>query len=137
MTPGNPCTICKSEEDQKNEKNNSSNHKDQPFEMLHFMFFYTEALLVVTLLLKIQYLNHQKPKSKPTIQNPCFELQFLQQICIQFNTKIMDGKNDLIVQSSISMIVKTKDICPEYPRNMSKKSLKYAENILEICLKCP
>jgi hypothetical protein len=39
MTPGNPCTICKSEDDQKNEKNNSSNHKDQPFEMLHFLFY--------------------------------------------------------------------------------------------------
>jgi hypothetical protein len=33
----------------------------------------------------------------------------------------MDGKNDLIVQSSISMIVKTEDICPEYSQNLPKK----------------
>ena len=42
----------------------------------------------------------------------------------------MDGKNDLIVQSSISMIVKTEDICPEYPQNLPKK-------ILEIFLEHP
>jgi hypothetical protein len=49
----------------------------------------------------------------------------------------MDGKNDLIVQSSISMIVKTEDICLEYPQNLPKKSLKSAQNILEICLERP
>jgi hypothetical protein len=42
----------------------------------------------------------------------------------------MDGKNDLIVQSSISMIFKTEDICPEYPQNLPKK-------IPEICLEHP
>jgi len=42
----------------------------------------------------------------------------------------MDGKNDLIVQSSISMIFNTEDICPEYPQNLSKK-------IPEICLEHP
>jgi hypothetical protein len=40
----------------------------------------------------------------------------------------MDGKNDLIVQSSISMIVKIEDICLEYPQNLPKK-------IPEICPK--
>jgi hypothetical protein len=45
----------------------------------------------------------------------------------------MDGKNDHIVQSSISMIVKTEDICSEYPRNLPRKSLKSAQNIPEIC----
>jgi hypothetical protein len=95
-------------------------------------FFDMKALLVVILLLKIQYLNHPKPKSKPIIQNPCFELQLLQQILIQCNTKIMDGKNDLNFQSSISMIVKTEDICPEYPRNLPRKSLKSAQKIPEI-----
>ena len=49
----------------------------------------------------------------------------------------MDGKNDLIVQSSISMIVKTKDICSEYPQNLPKNSLKSAENIPENGSKCP
>jgi hypothetical protein len=42
----------------------------------------------------------------------------------------MDVKNDFIVQSSISMIVNTEDICPEYPQNLPKK-------ILEICLEHP
>jgi hypothetical protein len=78
MTPGNPCTICKIEDDQKNEKNGNNKHNDQPFEMLNFLFFGMEALLVVMLLVKIQYLNHQKPKLKPIIQNPCFELQLVQ-----------------------------------------------------------
>jgi hypothetical protein len=55
----------------------------------------------------------------------------------------MDGKND--VQTSISMIVKTKDICPDIlesaqkipeicpkdPRNLSRTSLKSAQNVLE------
>jgi hypothetical protein len=42
----------------------------------------------------------------------------------------MDGNNDLIVQSSISTIFKTEDICPEYPQNLPKK-------IPEICLEHP
>jgi hypothetical protein len=33
----------------------------------------------------------------------------------------MDGKNDPIVQSSISMIFKKEDICTEYPENLPKK----------------
>jgi hypothetical protein len=48
----------------------------------------------------------------------------------------MDGKNDLIVQS-ISMIVKIEDICPKYPQNLPRKSLRFAKNILEIFLKHP
>jgi hypothetical protein len=35
----------------------------------------------------------------------------------------MDGKNDHIVQSSMS-IVKTEDTCPEYPQNLPRTSLK-------------
>jgi hypothetical protein len=64
----------------------------------------------------------------------------------------MDGKNDLIVQSSISMIFKTEDICLKYPQNMPKKipeiylehpqnlsgtSLKSVSNILGMAKKSP
>jgi hypothetical protein len=38
----------------------------------------------------------------------------------------MDEKNNDTVQSSISMIVKAKNICPEYPPNPPRKSLKSA-----------
>jgi hypothetical protein len=41
----------------------------------------------------------------------------------------MDGKNDLIVQSSISMIVKTEDICPEYPQYLPQKMIVKTEDI--------
>jgi hypothetical protein len=48
----------------------------------------------------------------------------------------MDGKNDHIVQWSMS-IVKTKYICPEYPQNLPGTLLKSAWNLPKICPECP
>jgi len=45
-----------------------------------------------------------------------------------------DGKKYHIVQSSM-FIVKTEDRCLEYPQNMPRTSLKFAQNISEIYLK--
>jgi hypothetical protein len=50
--------------------------------------------------------------------------------------KKMDGKNDHIVQSSMS-IVKTEDTCPKHPQNLPGTSLKSAWKSLEIFVERP
>ena len=100
----------------------SSNHKDQPFEMLHFLFFWHGHLACCNLVAENTIFKSSKTQIKTHHTKPMFWATTFTTNLDSMQYKNNGWENDLIVQSSISMIFKTKI---------------YARNIPKICLKNP